>query len=67
VNWQVFAFLTTTPNAVVKPVHSKAMPVLLTEKTADQWMEGTPEEAFALGKPCPNERTVIVPAPKKAA
>ena len=26
----VFAFLTTEPNAVVAPIHAKAMPVILT-------------------------------------
>ena len=26
----VYGFLTTTPNAVVEPIHSKAMPVILT-------------------------------------
>ncbi len=27
----IFAFLTTEPNAVVVPIHPKAMPVILTE------------------------------------
>jgi putative SOS response-associated peptidase YedK len=27
----LYGFLTTEPNAVVQPVHSKAMPVMLTE------------------------------------
>jgi hypothetical protein len=31
---QVYGFLTTTPNAVVAPIHPKAMPVILT--TADR-------------------------------
>jgi hypothetical protein len=41
----LYAFLTTQPNAVVAPVHSKAMPVLLT--TADEqaaWLSAPLEE-----------------------
>jgi putative SOS response-associated peptidase YedK len=29
----VYDFLTTTPNAVVEPIHPKAMPVILTRST----------------------------------
>lgn len=32
---QFYAFLTTEPNAEVKPIHSRAMPVILTEP--DEW------------------------------
>lgn len=31
---QVYGFLTTTPNAVVEPIHPKAMPVILTREEA---------------------------------
>jgi putative SOS response-associated peptidase YedK len=41
-----FAFLTTEPNAVVAPIHAKAMPVILTPEQWDPWMEGLPAEAF---------------------
>jgi putative SOS response-associated peptidase YedK len=35
----VYGFLTTAPNAVVAPIHPKAMPVILTtEKERDLWM-----------------------------
>src|ERR1700761_6859118 len=35
----LFGFLTTTPNAVVAPIHSKAMPVILTtEVEIDIWL-----------------------------
>ncbi len=41
----IFGFLTTEPNAVVAPVHAKAMPVILTTKEErDTWMR-----AFRLG------------------
>jgi putative SOS response-associated peptidase YedK len=36
---QVYGFLTTSPNAVVEPIHSKAMPVILiTDEERDVWM-----------------------------
>ena len=36
---QVYGFLTTSPNAVVEPIHSKAMPVILTtDDERDVWM-----------------------------
>ena len=49
---QLFAFLTTDPNDVVRPVHAKAMPVLLIdENDFDAWLTGSVEEALALQKP----------------
>jgi putative SOS response-associated peptidase YedK len=37
----VYGFLTTSPNAVVEPIHPKAMPVILTtEEESDVWMRG---------------------------
>jgi putative SOS response-associated peptidase YedK len=36
---QVYGFLTTSPNAVVEPIHEKAMPVILTtDEERDVWM-----------------------------
>jgi putative SOS response-associated peptidase YedK len=36
---QVYGFLTTSPNAVVEPIHPKAMPVILTtEEEREVWM-----------------------------
>jgi putative SOS response-associated peptidase YedK len=36
---QVYGFLTTAPNAVVAPIHDKAMPVILTtDEERDVWM-----------------------------
>ncbi len=35
----VYAFLTTAPNAVIEPIHPKAMPVILTtEEERDVWL-----------------------------
>jgi putative SOS response-associated peptidase YedK len=36
---QVYDFLTTAPNAVVEPIHPKAMPVIpTTDEKRDVWM-----------------------------
>jgi putative SOS response-associated peptidase YedK len=36
---QVYGFLTASPNAVVEPIHPKAMPVILTtDEERDVWM-----------------------------
>jgi hypothetical protein len=38
IDW-VYGFLTTSPNAVVEPIHPKAMPVILTtQEERDVWM-----------------------------
>lgn len=53
------AFLTCPANNVVAPVHAKAMPVLLSPDQFDTWIDGTPEDALALARPHPDEKTLI--------
>ena len=67
-DFELFGFLTTEPNAVVKPVHQKAMPVILTErKEIEVWLTAPWEKAKALQRPSPDDQLVIVDKPEQLA
>ena len=47
----VFAFLTCEPNPLIKPIHPKAMPVILHPEDYDDWLSGDDAEKFAVPFP----------------
>ena len=53
--------LTTDANAEVRPIHPKAMPVILTtEDEVDTWLSAEPAEALAVQQPLPDGSLMIV-------
>ncbi|MBO3760024.1 SOS response-associated peptidase family protein [Ciceribacter sp. L1K22] len=59
----LYAFLTCEPNAVVKPIHPKAMPVILTsEEEIETWLTAPWPEAQRLQRPLPDYRLILLPA-----
>lgn len=60
----LFGFLTTEPNDVVRPIHAKAMPVLLTDEDEWRaWLTAPVDEALRLQRPLPTEIMRIVEPP----
>ena len=56
----LYAFLTTTPNAVVAPIHPKAMPVILTEPDEfDTWLNAPWDVAKELQRPLADDALVV--------
>jgi putative SOS response-associated peptidase YedK len=57
----LFAFLTTEPNAIVAPIHPKAMPVILTTaQEIETWLTAPSPEALKLQRPLPGDALAIV-------
>jgi putative SOS response-associated peptidase YedK len=57
----LYSFLTTEPNSVVKPIHPKAMPVILTTpEEFEMWLSAPVEEALKLQRPLPDDTLEIV-------
>jgi putative SOS response-associated peptidase YedK len=55
------SFLTTDPNAVVAPIHAKAMPVILTQSDEiEEWLKAPIGEALRLQRSLPDDALRIV-------
>ena len=64
---ELFGFLTTEANAVVAPVHPKAMPVILTTpEEVDLWLSAGTAEALALQRPLADGLLKIVAKGERA-
>ncbi|RBP17662.1 putative SOS response-associated peptidase YedK [Roseiarcus fermentans] len=63
---ELFGFLTTDANAVVAPIHPKAMPVILTTPEEIRlWLMADPAKALALQRPLPDAALRIVASGEK--
>ena len=61
-----FGFLTTEANAVVAPIHPKAMPVILTTPAeVDLWLLADAPKALELQRPLPDDALRIVASGEK--
>ncbi|MCA8929349.1 MAG: SOS response-associated peptidase [Alphaproteobacteria bacterium] len=60
VELDTYTIVTTTPNALVRPVHPTRMPVILDPDDYAPWLTGPGEAARTLLRPFPAERMRIV-------
>jgi len=63
---ELFGFLTTEANAIVAPIHPKAMPVILaTAAEVDLWLDADTADALALQRPLADDALRIVASGEK--
>ncbi|WP_234907383.1 SOS response-associated peptidase [Rhizobium rhizogenes] len=61
----LYGFLTTDANDFMKPIHKKAMPVILrNQDEVETWLTSPWEEASKLAKPLPNDALAFLPNDK---
>ncbi len=64
----VFSFLTTEANDVVRPVHAKAMPVILTGEDCDTCLGADTPIALQLQRSFPGDQLrIVATGPRKDA
>jgi putative SOS response-associated peptidase YedK len=64
--YMLFGFPTMAANDMVRPIHAKAMPVILaTERERETWLTAPPEEALLLERPAPEGLLRIVATGEK--
>ena len=56
----LFAFLTTEPNALVGTYHPKAMPVILRQDDWENWLSAPADVAMKLQRTWPDDQLAIV-------
>ncbi len=54
-----FTMVTCDPNALVAPIHPKAMITILHPEDHDRWLTGSYDEVVALQRPYPAERMTV--------
>lgn len=60
--YELFGMLTTEPNAIARPVHPKAMPVILTRPDEiEEWLHAPWEEAKRLQRPLDDSLLRLMP------
>ena len=61
VDQEVFAFMTTEPNALTQSINHERMPVLMSESADfETWLSGSTEDAFKLARSYAAEQMRIV-------
>lgn len=61
---EVYGFLTTEPNALIAPIHEKAMPVILTTREeVETWLTASWSEARHMKRTAPDDALVVVDKP----
>lgn len=55
-----YGFLTTEPNAVVAPIHPKAMPVILHDDDYDHWLSASWDDVMNLVAPYPSQLMALM-------
>lgn len=63
---RLFAILTTDANALTRPIHAQAMPVMLTGAEISGWLEGGRDDALALARPfSPENMQIVLSGPRE--